>query len=553
MHKLVRCAGREPRSGTLRRNFEISIEADQGDTATPSRRADFVSRGHVSHNRDMPRILIAECKQEVSSFNPVPSRYEDFVIREGDEVFNYHAGRGEEVGGALAQLGSHADFELIPTYSAQSITSGGTLAASDFERIVTEFSDAIRNAGPADGAYFALHGAMAAENDHDPEGRLLQEARAILGEDLPIVISLDLHGVLTDRMLRHSDGIAVFHTYPHVDFYKTGNRAGRLLARILTGKASPVMARVKIPALVRGDELVTKTGGFGEVVYEAAGMEGRHEQCLAAGVLIGNPFTDVPELRSNSLVVTDGDPESAGRWATELAEGLWDRHESMRARLTDIPSAIHFAPKVDRTVVLMDPADAPSSGASGDSNAILREIVASGYSGRVLAPIVDAPAVQEAFRAGVGGRIRTTVGGTLDPARFKPLPFDGHVRLLADGRFQSESFGSDWYAGPTAVIEDHRWTLVVTSRPVNLYDRSLFFAHGQDPRRFDAVIVKSPHCEPHMFAEWCGIVIQVDAPGATSADIAQLGHKYCERPIFPLDPIPTFRPQVEVFERSAVR
>ena len=506
--------------------------------------------GGITHNQAVRRILIAECKQEVSSFNPIPSRYDDFAIRAGTEVFEYHAGRREEVGGALAALQRHTGVDLIPTYSAQSITSGGTLAARDFKRIAAEFLDALQRSGSADGAYFALHGAMASECDHDPEGHLLQEARKILGEDVPIVISLDLHGVLTDRMLRHCDGIAIYHTYPHVDFYETGHRAGRLLERILTGEASPAMARVRIPALVRGDELITETGAFGEVLQRAKQME-QDERCLAAGVLIGNPFTDVPDLRSNSLVVTDGDSETAARWAAELADSMWERHESMQAQLTDLQSAVRLALNVDGTVVLMDAADAPSSGASGDSNAILHELEAARYPGRVLAPIVDAPAVQQAFRAGVGAEIRTTVGGTLDPARFRPLPIDARVKLLSDGRFQSESVGSDWFAGPTAVIECQQRTLVATSRPVNLYDRALFLAHGQDPKRFDLVVVKSPHCEAHMFADWCGRLIQVDAPGASSANLAQLGHKHCERPIFPLDSVPRFRPDVELFERSS--
>lgn len=510
------------------------------------------SQAGITHNQAVQRILIAECKQEVSSFNPIPSRYDDFAIRAGPDMFEYHAGRREEVGGALAALQGHSNIQLIPTYSAQSITSGGTLAARDFKRIASEFLDAIQRAGPADGAYFALHGAMASECDHDPEGHLLQEARKIVGQDVPIVVSLDLHGVLTDRMLRHCDGISIYHTYPHVDFYETGHRAGRLLERILAGEASPAMARVKIPALVRGDELITATGAFGEVLQRAKQME-QDRRCLAAGVLIGNPFTDVPDLRSNSLVVTDGDPETAARWAAELADGMWARHESMRAQLTDLHRAVQLALDVDGTVVLMDAADAPSSGASGDSNAILHELAGIGYPGRVLAPIVDAPAVQQAFRVGVGGQIRATIGGTLDPARFRPLPVDARVKLLSDGRFQSESVGSEWYAGPTAVIEDQRWTLVVTSRPVNLYDRSLFLAHGQDPQRFDLVIVKSPHCEAHMFADWCGRLIQVDAPGASSANLARLGHKHCERPVFPLDSVPRFHPDIEIFERPARR
>src|SRR5690606_35493809 len=190
------------------------------------------------------------------------------------------------------------------------------------------------------------------------------------------------------------------------------------------------------------------------------------------------------------------------------------------------------------------------SGASGDSNAVLRELLAAGYSGRTLLPIVDAPAVEQAFGAGIGATISTTVGGTLDPDRFAPLPLTATVKLLSDGEFRSESFGELWQAGPTALLQAGPFTLVVSSRAVNLYDRSFFLAHGQDPRAFDAVVVKSPHCQPHMYAEWCSRMILIDAPGSSSANLKYLGHTRCPRPIFPLDKDVEFAPRAELFRRS---
>jgi microcystin degradation protein MlrC len=126
------------------------------------------------------------------------------------------------------------------------------------------------------------------------------------------------------------------------------------------------------------------------------------------------------------------------------------------------------------------------------------------------------------------------------------------VRLLADGRFRSESFGEEWYAGPTAVLEAENFTLVVSSRAVNLYDRSFFYAHGQDPKRFDAVVVKSPHCQHHMYAEWCTRMVNVDAPGSSSANLPYLGHRRCPRPIFPLDADATFTAEAKLFQRHPI-
>jgi microcystin degradation protein MlrC len=506
----------------------------------------------------MSKILIAECKQEVSSFNPVPSHYSDFAVSFGQSLIDFHRRVRNEVGGALSVFETRPDIELVPTYSARAITSGGTLAAVDFEQIASEFLDALKAAPPVDGVYFSLHGAMSAQGEDDPEGFLLSEARKILGEQVPIVASFDLHGILTDRILQQTNAIVVYHTYPHVDFYSTGQRAARLLLRIMDGEVRPVTAKVEVPALVRGDELITETGSIRHVIGAAKAIE-QGAGGLSAAMFWGNPFTDVPDLRSNSVVVLDGDEQRAAAEATRIAGIFWEYHEQMQVPLTTLADAARIAAENPAgTVVLVDAADATSSGASGDSNAILRALVESGYARSALIPIVDPPAVKAAFTAGVGQLVRVGVGGALDPKRFPPLTIKGRVHMLSEGVFYSETTRDRWNAGPTAVIKIpvpgrpgvDGITLVLTTRAVSLYDRALFYAHGQNPERFDAVVVKSPHCEHHMFKAWAARYLDVDAPGATSANLPSLGHTRCARPVFPLDAGVEFRPQVKIFRRA---
>ena len=145
--------------------------------------------------------------------------------------------------------------------------------------------------------------------------------------------------------------------------------------------------------------------------------------------------------------------------------------------------------------------------------------------------------------------IQTTIGGSLDP-RFKPLQIVAKVLLLADNPFRSESFGEEWYSGQTAVLEVNNFIIVASSRPVHLYDRSFFFAHGQNPKHFAAVIVKSPHCQHHIYEDWCKGMVNVDAPGSTSANLHSLGHKRCPRPIFPLDLDVQFSPKAILFKKT---
>jgi len=494
----------------------------------------------------MPRILIAECMQEISSFNPLPSQYENFAVRRGDAILGQR-GRNTAVGGALAVFEARGDVEVVPVYGARA-GSAGLLSRAGWDRLARECLEALGGRARGAGAlYVSMHGAMGADGELDPEGYLLERAREIVGPAVPIVVSLDLHGILTARMLRQLDGLTVYHTYPHVDFADTGARAARLLLRILDEDLRPAVARVTIPALVRGDELITKTGCYGDVIREAQRLE-REGRALAAAVMIGNPFTDVPELCSQAVVVADGPGDGAAAEAARLAAEFWPNRFRMQAKLIPLDRAIAQARSIDGPVIFTDAADATSSGATGDSNAILAALLRAGYEKPVLVPIVDPAAAAEAHRAGVGAAVRVRLGGALDP-RFAPVEVAAEVDMLSRGRATLETSGNQLDAGPTAVLLADNFTILVMSRSVSLFDRAMFLAHGRDPRAYHLTVVKSPYCEPHMFDLWAEKNFNIDAPGSTSADLRSLGHRNCRRPMFPLDDDVTFAPSPEVFRR----
>src|SRR5690606_40450564 len=113
----------------------------------------------------------------------------------------------------------------------------------------------------------------AVAGEAEPEGDRRAAGRTRLGGATPIVVSLDLHGVLTDRILTHADAVVTYHTYPHVDFFTTGQRAARALLRIVHQGLRPVTAKVSIPALVRGDQLITETGLLGGFIRRCQALE----------------------------------------------------------------------------------------------------------------------------------------------------------------------------------------------------------------------------------------------------------------------------------------
>ena len=493
------------------------------------------------------RILVAECMQEISSFNPLVSGYENFHIEHGEQMrAQDHLNTG--LGGAF-EVFREVGIEPVLAMGARA-GSAGILSAEGWTRLSTELMASIRAAvaDGVDGVYFSMHGAMAAQNELDPEGWLLTEVRRLIGPDKPIVITLDLHGILTDRMLRQIDGLAIYHTYPHVDFASTGQRAARVLHRLLQGARRPTIARVVIPALVRGDELITKTGCYGELIREARRVE-LEGAAMSAGIMIGNPFTDVPELCCQVVVATEDDEARASAEALSLAREFWPRRHRMQGKLISLERAIAQAVSIPGPVIFTDAADATSSGATGDSNLILRGLREAGYRRRVLAQIVDAPAAQAAHRAGVGATIDVTLGGSIDTARFSPMPVRARVQLLSDGQSRLETMKIGLDAGPTAVLAFDNFTVVVFSKTLSLFDRAMYFANGLNPQDFDLTVVKSPHTEHHMYDAWVDANFNIDVSGATSANLPTLGHTICARPMYPMEPDTAFEPVVTIYRR----
>jgi len=376
----------------------------------------------------------------------------------------------------------------------------------------------------------------------------LAETRKLVGPNVPIVITLDLHGILTDRMLRQIDGLAIYHTYPHVDFASTGARAAQVLHRLVTTTARPTIARVTIPALVRGDELITKSGCYGGLIREALRLE-LEGVAMSAGIMIGNPFTDVPELCCQVIVATDDDDDKAREEALRLAREFWPLRHRMQGKFSSLERAIARARSIDGPVIFTDAADATSSGATGDSNLILQGLRDAAYPKKVLAQIVDPVAAGAAHQAGVGATVTVTLGGTMDPARFTPMPVTATVKLLSDGRARLETMKIGLDAGPSAVLEWDNITVVVFSKTLSLFDRAMYFACGLNPQDFDLIVVKSPHTEFHMYEAWADCNFNIDVPGATSANLPTLGHTLCARPIYPLDADVAFEPKATIYTR----
>lgn len=486
----------------------------------------------------MKRVLLGGMKHETVSFVPGVATLETFRnnhLVEGADVFGPARGTGQEIDGTLA-IAQQEDIELIPTIDA----FGGAApvvadAAYEYmrDRIL---AGARENAGRIDGVMLPLHGAMSTESLEDPEGDLITRVRELVGPQVPIVVSFDMHCHLTDLSVRPADAIVGYHTHPHVDFFDTGQRAMRILVRALKGEIRPVVMQRKTRMIASAERHNTSQGPMKEVMDRILAME-QEPGILAATVFATQPWMDMTELGWSTVVVADGDRALAQARADELARMLWDRRERFLVRKTPIEEVIAFALAGEKKpVVVTDSADSVSGGGYGDGNLLLRALLAAGYQDTALLTVTDPQAVATCFAAGVGARLTLPVGGRLTPAFYQPVQVAGYVKTLTDGDFQAELPPMPVHAGRTAVFQAGGITLVLSERPAMTIDREVYHSSGLRPRNFKLVQVKSPGGFRAIYSSFAAAIFELDTPGPTDSDLTRLPFRRIRRPLWPFDP-----------------
>ena len=198
-----------------------------------------------------------------------------------------------------------------------------------------------------------------------------------------------------------------------------------------------------------------------------------------------------------------------------------------------------------RPIVLADMADNTGGGAAGDGTEVLRELLRVGARSAVVACLWDPAAVEECVRAGVGARVTLRVGGKVDDRHGAPLTVTGTVRTLSDGRFVHKGpmmRGLPGRLGPTAVLDVDGVKVILISLRWQTLDPEMLRFVGIEPTEEKIVVVKSTIHYRAAFEPIAREIVEVDAPGLSSSNLARFDFKRIRRPIFPLDPDATYPP-----------
>lgn len=490
------------------------------------------------------RIAIGSIMHESHAFSPRRTRLADFEsghLLLGSDLVPFFAGTRTEPAAFLA-AGEREGWQCVPLLAARA-TPNGLVEAEAYRGLQGELVARLQAALPVDGVLLALHGAMGAEGLPDADGDLLAAVRSVVGPDIPVIATLDMHANVTGQMVSATTALIGYQTYPHVDQYERGAEAASLMARTLRGEVRPVTARVSPPALLTSMNMRTAEGPMAALVGAARALA-EEPGILAATVFGGFPYADFPECGPAAVVVADGSAERARSAARRLAREIWRRRKEFRAELLSPREAVRRAQALlgrpgSGPIALVDVADNPASGGTGDTTGLLAAMLEAGFQNAAFGTLYDPESVAQAVQAGVGGTAELQLGGKSAPQFGGPLRVKATVRTLADGRFRNRgpmNHGMEIQMGRTAVVQVGGLQVVLTEFPVAPADPEAFRRVGIDPADLSVLGIKAKNHFRAGYGPFLRQILLVDAPGLATLDLSQVPYTAVRRPVWPLDP-----------------
>lgn len=478
-----------------------------------------------------PRIAVAGFQHETNTFAPLKTRFEDFeasgawpALTKTSEIFSVFHGLNIPLGGFITAASD--SWELVPILWSYA-EPGGYVSQDAFDRIAEMICEGIAAAGPIDGIYLDLHGAMVTEDFEDGEGELLRRLRAVVGPDLPIAVSLDLHGNLTREFIDLASVVAIYRTYPHVDMAATGARAQKLLAQILEQGQPFVKAFRQLEYLIPLQAQSTMREPGRRLYGLLPNLEG--ESVASIDLAFGFPPADIHHC-GPTIVAYGNDQTEVDRAADEMLSTLQasetDFHNPLIPSNTAARQAMGLAESAGKPVILADPQDNPGAGAVGDTTGLLKALVAEGAHKACLGMLWDPDTAAKAHEVGVGGEFDAEIGACIPQPDCSALQTSVRVEALSDGRFL---FTGPMYGGTHADLgkmavlsirdENSDVRVVVGSHRAQNADQAIFRHIGIDPSEQRIVAVKSA---VHFLADYQPIaqeVIFAEAPGANPCQL----------------------------------
>ena len=520
------------------------------------------------------RLAILGISHETNTFSVTPATYEEFEnssghvgkILRGDEISDQYATSEYTIAGYL-QAAEELTFDPVLLMHARTGPIG-TITKDAYDRISGEMLGMLRDQGPWDGVLLSNHGAAVSEEFPDMDAEFTRAVREIVGPQVPVGITLDMHANISKDTVANTDVCVVWRTTPHLDTKLRGRKTAELIYRTALGEIKPVQFIEMPPMLVNIVKQFTGQEPMLSLVDECI-KANEIENVLDTSIAEGYPYADVEEMGMSWITITDGDSDLAEKISKDLASRAWERRvdlnkavasihdalsqaeeryvgskpEGIENYLPDDGSALAEAEPSDHShlgpIVLMDVGDNIGAGSSADSTHILKIAKEMGVKG-YLQSLYDPESVQTCVDAGVGAEIALDVGGKTDDMHGEPIHVVGTVSVIDDGPYEETRpthGGTRFYNDGQRVIFNtvNGMTILLTSSRSGNTARAQMYSMGINPEDYRIVVAKGVSSPRPAYQPIAAEIIIVNSPGVTSADLDTFEFKSRRVPLYPFE------------------
>jgi microcystin degradation protein MlrC len=493
------------------------------------------------------RIGLIGILHESNTFAAKPTTlasFQEATLSTGEEFRKRFANGLHETSGFFQSLEKH-NIQAVPIIMGWA-TPSGAVTKQTLDTLIAMMNDQLDKAGHLDGLLIAPHGAGVSEEFPDMDGHWMSLLRQRFPRPFPIIATCDPHANLTPKMVAAVDALTAYRSNPHLDQRIRGIEAGDLMARTLKGEIKPTVAASFPPIAINIERQLT-TAEPCLSMYKMADELLKTPGVLTNSVVLGFPYSDVHELGSAFITVTDNNPALAQKLSNDMAAWLTAHRTDFIGQMISVEDAVKDAISSPGPVGLLDMGDNVGGGSAADGTTLafalekaMQEKAAQGISLKSFICIYDPQAQSQARAAGPGAKLTLTMGGKSDDKHGKPFTASVTVNQLADGKYKetkpTHGGFTDFDMGPTAIVQTtHGLVIMLTS--LRAFPTSLvqLLAFNLDPASFQTIVAKGVHAPVGAYAAVCKKMIRVNTPGTTNADMLTFTYKNRRKPLFPFE------------------
>lgn len=482
------------------------------------------------------KILVGGIAHETNTFSSVKTdvaAFKQWEWLKGEELFQKRGVR-DYVGGIIDQADS-IDVDVEPIFSTFANPSG-IITEETHHILIDRLVQPMRKVHNYDAVLLSLHGAGVSEYAEDFEGAILEAVRDAVGADVPIVVTLDLHANMTQKMVDLADVILGNHLYPHTDSYEIGQEAVNIAKQIVDGSLRPTMHLEYLPlAISTSTTNLSPAKDINDSCFHKESLDG----VVDCTFYHGFPYTNISRFGVAVVVTTNNDKKLAKTKAQSIAQLIWESREQFDVDPFNPQEGIQEALAHEgKPVVINETSDNPGGGTPGDGTHLLRAMIESDLSDACFGYIYDPEAVKLAIEAGVGTTVHIALGGKTDDLHGEPLKLDAYVKAITDGKFIQSSpmgRGSKVNLGPAVCLHCNGVDIIVCSVNSQTLDDEIFRIHGINIQDYKIIGLKSSQHFRAGFEAISSKIITVDSPGLSTINFKEaFDYTQLEAKLYPL-------------------